>query len=342
MNHKYPCFCYALICLFLLCGNICFAQKDTVIVRQGDKLVGEMVSLDHNVLVFKTQYSEAISIKWNEVVNLKTAEKFKVLTDKGRIYVGIVQVDTLNKSSEIYIVEAGNTHKIKRTEVDEISRFDKKLSDRLKISADLGVIVTKANNSDQASFDITAAYFAQRWEFDFDYSAYASTVDTIKTNRANLGLAAKYNFPENWFLLLKINSFTSTEQQVDRRVNYFLGSGKYFIRRNKTTLWGYGGATYNIEKYTTDPQTFKTAEAFGGLHFEFNPIDRLNIVSDLLGYSSLSDWGRFRAYSKTDLLFTFARHFRFGLGYVLNTDNRPPVNSSKTDYLFNAKIGWTL
>jgi hypothetical protein len=329
--------------LFLLWANICFGQKDTVLVKQGDKLVGEMQSLDHDMLLFKTQYADgAIAIKWNEVLGLHAAGKYKVLQSNGRIDVGGLQLDTANKSAVLKILTPDSVVHIKRTEIQEISRFDKKLTDRLKIDADLGLIKTKANNADQASFEIALRYFAQRWEFDFDYSAYASTVDTIHTNRASVGLTAKYNFPENWFLITRINSFTSTEQMIDYRVTYFAGSGKYIIRHHRVSLWGYIGATYNREKYTIDPKAFKTAESFVGLHFESSPIERVNIVSEFIAYPSLSDWGRVRAYSKTDVSVTFARHFRFGLGYVLNSDNKPPVNSSKSDYLFNAKLGWSL
>jgi hypothetical protein len=338
---------YFLILIFTGFGislesHSCFAQTDTVLVRQGDRLIGEMISLENDILLFKTNYSSgSISLKWDEVITLSSHAKYKVLTDRGLVYVGSLRMDSVASASIVIVSATDSTYRLKRANIQEISKFDKKLSDRLKISADLGVIVTKANHSDQASLDINAKYFARRWEFDFDYSAYASTVDTIETNRANLGITTKYNFPENWFLILRLNSFKSTEQQVDYRVNYFLGSGKYILRRHKFILWAYAGATYNREKFTITPQVFKTVESFGGLHVELAPFQHFSIISDLVTYPSISEWGRIRLFSKTDAIVTLGQHFRFGLGYVLNTDNRPPSNTSKTDYLFNAKLGWS-
>jgi Protein of unknown function, DUF481 len=343
MIFKHTFFIFCLFGAILFANNTCVAQTDTVIVKQGDQLTGEMVSFDRDVLHFKTSYSsETILLNWNEIIALKAYEKFRVLTNNGKIYIGSLRIDSAKNSTVLTIITPDHSYLIKRADIQEISRFDKKLSDRLRITADLGVIVTKANNSDQASFEIAAQYLAQRWEFDFDYSGYASTVDTIKTNRANLGLTAKYNFPEKWFLILRLNSFKSTEQQLDYRVNYFVGAGKYILKNRHIVLWGYTGATYNREKFTANPKAFKTAEAFGGFHFEASPFERFSIISELLAYPSLSDWGRLRMFSKTDAMFSFARHFRFGLGYVLNTDNKPPVNTSKSDYLFNAKLGWSL
>jgi hypothetical protein len=343
MNFKYLLFFIYFFIVFLGNDKACFGQTDTVVVRQGDRLTGELVSLGGDILLFKTSYSSgAISIKWNDVIALRAFEKFKIINNKGKLYVGSLCMDTTAKSSLVTVNLPNSTSILKKEDIQEISRFDKKLSDRLKLSADIGVIVTKANHSDQATLDINAKYFARRWEFDFDYSAYASTVDTIETNRASLTLTTKYNFPENWFLILRLNSFKSTEQQVDYRVNYFLGSGKYLLRRRKIVLWGYAGGTYNREKFTVIPTVFKTVEGFGGFHAEISPFERFSILSDLLAYPSLSEWGRIRLFSKTDAIIRLGNHFRFGLGYVLNTDNRPPVNTAKTDYLFNAKLGWTL
>jgi Protein of unknown function, DUF481 len=329
--------------LSIFWSNLCFAQNDTVVVKQGDRLVGEMQSLDHDILLFKTAYADApVSLKWSEVIFLHSKTKFKLQHNNGSVFVGRIELDTMNKSAFLKIISVDKVIEIKRGEIQTITKFDKKLSDRLKIDADLGVVTTKANNSDQASLDLAVKYFAQRWEFDFDYAGYASTVDTIHTNRADLALTTKYNFPENWFLIVRLNSFTSTEQQIDYRVNYFAGTGKYILRGNKITLWGYAGGTYNREKFTISSEVFKTAEAFIGVHFEASLLKRLKIVSDFITYPSISDWGRIRLFSQTDIMVNFSTHFRFGLGYVINTDSKPPVYSSKSDYLFNAKLGWSL
>ena len=140
------------MCLLVLFCNVCFAQTDTIIVKQGDRLTGELLSVDGNVLLFKTAYSpDAVLVKWRDVAFLKASERFKVLTNQGKVYVGSLLLDTLNHSPILIVIDGNNKINLTISEIQGILRFDKRLSDRFKIGADLGVIVTKANHSDQAT-----------------------------------------------------------------------------------------------------------------------------------------------------------------------------------------------
>ena len=334
------------LALFFVISAFCgcsqaFAQTDTVVLKQGLKIGGQLISTDEKVVLFKTAFtSEPISIKWSEIAAFKAKNTYRVLSKRGDIAVGTLQMDTLQKQ-KVKVIST-DTILLDRYNISQISAFDKRFGHRLKLDIDLGIIRTKANNSNQVSFELALKYPAKRWDFGINYSAFASSADTISNVRASLNLSAKYNMPKGWFGLGQVSSFKSTEQQIDYRVNYLLGLGKYFYRRDKINLSSYFGGTFNREKFTPLPQSFKSAEAFGGLHVEIIPQEKLRIVSEFVTYPSLSEAGRWRTYSKTDVLISLVKHFRFGLGYMLNTDNKPPVSSSRSDYLFNIKLGWSL
>ena len=69
--------------VFLFWGQ---ASADEVWLKNGDRLTGKVMSLDAGTLVFKTSYAGDLSIKWGEVVNLKTDEPVKVvLGDRPRL-----------------------------------------------------------------------------------------------------------------------------------------------------------------------------------------------------------------------------------------------------------------
>src|SRR5215217_308117 len=332
---------YCCIATFTFYGLQCCAQTDTITLKQGINLIGQIVSADNSNLQFKTDFSsEALNIKWSEITALKGKNSYRVLSIDGNIAVGWLLMDTLQKQKLKVI--ANDTVLMDKGAIIEIKAFDKRISNRLKLDIDLGVIRTKANNSDQVNFEFALKYPAKRWDFGLNYAAFVSSADTISNVRAGLNLSAKYNLPKRWFSLLQLSSFKSTEQQIDYRVNYLLGVGKYLYRKDKINISIYLGGTYNREKFTPSDVVFKTAEAFGGLHFEMFPKEKLRIVSEFITYPSLSQSGRWRNYSKTDLLISLVKHFRFGMGYTLNTDSNPPVNSSRADYLFNVKLGWSL
>jgi hypothetical protein len=318
-----------------------FAQKDTLVVKHGPRIAGQVLSADSRIVTYKTEFTaDPIRINWTEILALTTYNSYRVLSNDGTVAIGRLMMDTLQKR-QVKVLGV-DTIFIDRFGISEVKAFDKRLGGRFKLDVDLGIIRTKANNSDQVSFELAMKYPAKRWDFGFNYSAFASSADTISNVRANLNLSAKYNFPKSWFALAQLGSFRSTEQQIDYRVNYFLGLGKYLYRKDKVNVNAFFGGSYNREKFTPLPQSFKTAEAFGGLHVEILPKEKFSIISEFITYPSFSESGRWRNYSKTDLLISIVKHFRFGLGYMLNTDNKPPVNSSRADYLFNLKLGWSL
>ncbi|WP_428329726.1 DUF481 domain-containing protein [Mucilaginibacter sp.] len=122
----------------------------------------------------------------------------------------------------------------------------------------------------------------------------------------------------------------------------FLGAGNYFFRQTNGYLSFSLGGTYNDELFSGSTQSFKSGEAFGDLHFEYSLLKDINIVSEVLAFPSLTESGRFRSAVKTDLTVNFSAHFRTGLGFMLNTDSKPPITSSKSDYIINLKLGWKL
>jgi putative salt-induced outer membrane protein YdiY len=185
-------------------------------------------------------------------------------------------------------------------------------------------------------------YEAKKWVFLFDYSTFASIVDTIETSRGNLGLSAGYILPKNWFVNARTNFFSSSEQQLDYRFTNSIGLGKYIFRSTSHELRMLAGGSYNLEKFTISPEEFESAELFGSVHHLYTVIKGLNLLTDLVVSPSLTEDGRVRTYFSTEAKITVIRHFTFGISYTLNYDNRPPVESSRSDYIFNFKFGWSL
>jgi hypothetical protein len=67
---------FTVVLVFLTGGQ---AAADEVWLKNGDRLTGKVVSLEGGNLVFKTSYAGDLSIKWEEVANLKTDEPIKVV-----------------------------------------------------------------------------------------------------------------------------------------------------------------------------------------------------------------------------------------------------------------------
>lgn len=332
---------YAIL-LLLGCTQNVSAQNDTIFTRQGDMLVGTIKSLNGTALFFSTPYSnDPISLKWSEITAIKTTKLFKVMDAKGNLEIGRIILDSSNVT-QFFIKTADTTLIFKKGEIGQITKYDpRNLRDKLDIHLDIGFVTAKANNARQLNLGTRVGYEAKKWVFLFDYSTFASIVDTIITSRGSLGLSAGYILPKNWFVNARTNFFSSSEQQLDYRFTNSFGIGKYIFRNTSHELRTLAGASYNREKFTISPEEFTSAELFGSIHHLYSAIKGLNLLTDLIVSPSLTEDGRVRTYFTTDAKVKVIRHFTFGISFTLNYDNKPPVESPTSDYIFNFKLGWS-
>jgi putative salt-induced outer membrane protein YdiY len=260
---------------------------------------------------------------------------------KGNLAIGRIILDSSN-STQFFIQTEDTTLSFNKGDIGQLTKYDpKNLKDKLDIHLDIGFVTAKANNARQLSLGTRVGYEAKKWVFLFDYSTFASIVDTIETARGSLGLSAGYILPKNWFINARTNFFSSSEQQLDYRFTNSIGVGKYIYRRATHELRTLAGGSYNQEKFTISPEEFTSAELFGSIHHVYTATKGLNLLTDLIVSPSLTDDGRVRTYFTTEAKVTVIRHFTFSLSYTLNYDNKPPVESSKSDYIFNFKLGWS-
>ena len=325
-------------------GNNIYAQKDTIITKQGDILIGSITSVSHGIIYLSTVYSnDPISVKWTGISQIKSQREFKIFDKKGKLLIGSIRIDSTTDDNTWWVISKDTITAIQKKDISQISKYEHdKLRDKLKLNVDIGYIKTKANNSSQLSLGLGLGYEGKRWNLKFDYLSFASQTDTIITGRGNLGLTLTYILPQNWFAIGRSSFFSSTEQQLDSRITHSLGFGKYLIHQNNNQLRIYMGGTFNKEKYSSSLEEFTSAEAFGSIRYEYYPVKGMEFLADFILFPSLTESGRIRSYINTELKFTLIRHFKLGLVYTLNYDNKPPVSSSKSDYILNFKFGWTL
>jgi len=70
--------------LALMFSHKC-AQADLLIMDNGDRLNGEIISKDGDTITFKTHYAEKIAIKWENVKELRADEEITVRRTDGQM-----------------------------------------------------------------------------------------------------------------------------------------------------------------------------------------------------------------------------------------------------------------
>jgi len=331
-----------LIQIFSLLGIMAvFAQPDSIIFNNGNFLVGEVKTMDRNILKVETDYSDDdFTIEWGGIKEIYTKAFFLITLTDGSRYNGTLKSVGLGKIS--IITDEGQTVEIKTEEIVILDDIDKGFWSQVYASVDFGFDLAKANNLKQFSMRSNIGYIAKRWQLDGNYNLLSSQqddVDDIKRNDG--GLTFKYFLPHDWYPLASLDFLSNTELQLDLRTTGKLGMGKYVIHTNKT-YWGFSiGANYNNENYT-EPETLdrKSWEGFLGTELNFFNVGDLSLLTSLIAYPSFTESGRWRSDFKFDAKYDLPLDFYIKLGYTLNFDNQPASGSSKNDYVFHTGFGW--
>ncbi len=334
----------------LLLSADAFAQTDSLVMNNGNYLVGEMKEMKQGIVQLKTKYSDSdFKIKWEKVKYLKTSQFFIVYLSKGVRYYGSLSSDPAHPDNIIiHDFQAGNVS-VKKLNVIYLKEADKTFLSRLSFDVSLGYSLAKANNNSQLTSKLNAGYLANTFSTNLSYSmnrTFQTIEDTIdsKTKRTEGNIGGKYFIGKSWFLSGSGNFLNSSEQKLKLRATIKFGAGNFLVNNHVQSLSVSGGGVWNIENYYEEiAQPGKNSlEAYMGLEYVIFNMGDLEINTSLYGYPSLTEKRRFRSDFNFNLKYDFIADFFINLGFTYNFDNQPVAGAPKFDYVFETTIGWEL
>jgi len=330
--------------ILLLTNSLLFAQKDSIVLQNKDILIGEIKDLDKSVLTFKTSYSDSdFKIKWSNIKEIYSKRSFIVALSNGDRFTASIETDTNNK--HIILLNAGGY--ILESELENIIFLDalgESFLSRLTAQFDLGVTLTKANNSKQFTANALLGYAASKWKLDASFNTVLSSQDNTESIKRIEGDGHfQWFLPKDWFLSTSANFLSNNEQKLQLRSTGKLGGGYYFIHNNSMSFGAGIGLAYNNESYTDATIPSKNSmESYFGTQFNKYDIGDLSLLTSAFAYPSLTEKGRFRADFKLDLKYDLPWDFYIKTGVTYNYDNQPAEGATTADYVFQTSFGWEL
>lgn len=333
----------SLLFFILICG-FANAQKDSLILINGNDIVGEIKLLEKSVLTIKTPYSDKdFQIKWHRVNEIYSTHLFIVSLTNGQRLNATINTDPDDKTS-VLLNAGGYVLESQLKNVIGLESTGKSFLSRLSAEFDLGLTLTKANNSRQFNASAFVGYVANKWRAAGSFNSVLSTqtnVDDIK--RIETDLTFQWYLKNDWFLSAATNFLTNNELKLDLRTTGKLGGGNYIKRNNNMYLGAGAGLAYNNERYTDALIEDKSSYEFyfGG---EFNKYDigDFSILTSLGMYTGITEKGRFRSDFKLDLKYDLPLDFYIKISTTYNYDNQPAEGASEGDYVFQTSFGWEL
>ncbi len=316
------------------------AQTDSLILMNGNYIVGEVKDMDRGVLVMKTDYSDSdFKIEWEGIKEIHTQTSFLITLSNGRRFNG--RLESIGDGKTAILIDEGGREEVNLEEIVYLKSVDETFASRLYASVDVGFSLTTARNLRQSNLNAKLGYLARRWSTSLSYSLVTSNQEeTDPIRRAEGGLSFRYFLPRDWYALASVSTFSSTEQKVNLRTMTSLGLGKYLIHTNQV-YWGLGaGFNFNNETFSSDAPDRRSLEGYFGTELNMYDVGDFNLFSRAVAYPSLTEAGRWRAEVAINTKYDLPWDFYIRLGFNLNFDNQPVEGGGGTDYVVQWGVGW--
>lgn len=310
------------------------AQKiDTIYFQKGDRITGEVKSLENNYLRLSTNDVSTISIKWTKIDSVKILNNMRIVLDDGRIYFG--KLLPSGEDGYCYIwANIGDPRLTPLSEIVALTPLNDRFLDRLVGSLSSGFSYTKANDIMQVNLSGSMKYLAEKNQMELSYDGILTTQDTLDaTQRHSAGLVFRRVLPRNWFLASELKGENNSEQNLDLRTSFAVGGGNSLVSSNRTALRA--GAFLQATRELSQGATQNSLEAVLGLGYSVFVYDSPKLSFNFTGklLPSLSDLGRIRVDIDSNLSWEIFHDFYLKWTFYYTYDSRPLSESaSKTDW----------
>ena len=320
-----------------------FAQNDSLVLTNGNMLVGEIKSLQKGVLTVETDYSDSdFKIEWDKVEKINTEQTFIITLTNGDRLTGPLKTNPDN-SSEVMITWEEGIRSVALLDVVVMKAFEGDFWGRLSASLDVGFTLTKANNLRQFTARSNLGYLGRNWGAEASYDAVQSNQDSVSaTRRTDATIGGRIMFNRSWFVMLSASFLQNDEQKLKLRTTTQTGVGYYFVNSNRVYLAGAAGLAWNKEQFTDDQPLRNSIEGFAGVELNLFDIEDFSLLTNLSVFPGITERGRWRTDFKIDLKYDLPLDFYIKVGYTLNFDNQPAINAAKNDYVLQTTVGWEL
>lgn len=328
----------SLLCFFLLVWSFSGSSQvnpDLVVLSSGNRINGEVKSLNFSILSFDTDKAGLLKIKWKDVEKIRSTQELELYLPNGDLVIGTL--DTTAKAGVLkFIGSEGESRIIPMEEITSFREVNKSFWSRVDGFIKLGFSYTKA--SDVAQFN-TSAEVTYRNLHD-EVSLSGSTIFTIQKNttdsvdltrQQNMYLRYRRFFNHKRFINISTGLEQNTELGLLSRVISSVTAGKTLFDNKSQFFQAYGGTAYSWER-SDDGSKVSNSEGVVGIYYKVyrHQMPKIYLTATATSYPSFSNPGRVRVIGQLDLDLELFNDFTIGLSNYHNFDNQPVSATGST------------
>ncbi|HWC75428.1 MAG TPA: DUF481 domain-containing protein [Gemmatimonadales bacterium] len=320
---------------------MCAQKVDTVVIRNGDRIVGEIKALDRGALTYKTDDVGTLTIKWDKIYRIVSPRYFEVEDDRGRRYYGSLQPSLEDGRMVVAVSSFIDTLDI--VSVVRIYPIGRSFLERVDGHLNLGASFQRANKLRDISVDFEAEHRTQVRLTRLQSNVYFQAQEGAATSRNSLTLSQLRMLKNRWLLTAAGQLQQNEELDLALRGLVGGGGGRFLVQTNRSEILILSGLAYTNERFYGSSATSNLELLLSGQADYFRrDSPKTTLESTLTLYPSLTDFGRIRSELEASISHEVIKDFNVGFTLFDNFDSRPPsANASKNDYGLTVTVGWT-
>jgi hypothetical protein len=348
-------------------------RADQVILKNGDRLSGNIVAGDGKTLLLKSEFAGDVTIQWDAITDIESSGNInitlkdgtrlsgKVTTRDGKFVVaGAPAATTPVVAAKEAIVAVRNDSEQHSFDVQTERMAHPRFSYFWSGTMDTGLALTRGN-SETANFTLAAKAVRETPRDKLTvYGGYifannSSVPPTVTTaNALDAGLRGDLNIHSGRFFVFALGDFQTNQlQHLDLRSVFGGGLGYHLVKTANTTFDIFGGITYDRDSFgaynlanPTPPPVLllipssvqNSAEAVVGEEFDTKLSQRTSVTERFSFYPNLSHTGDYRF----QLDSTVSTQMKKWLSWQATFSDRyisyPPVGLKANDLLLSTGL----
>jgi hypothetical protein len=320
-------------------------KTDVVVLVNGDRMTGEIKSLEHNRLRFSTEHLGTVYIEWDKIAHLRSDQFLLLENTDGSRYYGQLVADDQPARLTVRREPDGPARSVPMSDVvraEPILGGD--LVDRLDGYVSAGLDTAKASNRRSLDFagGLSSRTRVREWSVDLAANLTDDSADDA---------SERYELQGTWRHFRRARDFylgfggleRNTELDLNLRASVGGGYGRYFVQSNAAEWVGGVGLAYSRENYARGEQldsveaVFTTS--FSIFRYDFPETDVGGTFSLL---PSLTESGRVRGEADLRAKYEFVDDVYFELKVYGSYDSEPPLKGSeRSDYGVVTSLGYS-
>ena len=336
----------ATLFLLLLSAATTCAKSDVVVLKNGDRLTGEIKGLQRGELKVKADYmAEAVRLDWARVERIESKSTFMISLVNGKLFTSVMRLLPANstETANFVIGASDDAFRVQQLDVIRIIPADPRFWKRLEGAIDFGFGYTSGNEQYQTQLTATATYRTGDHSFTTSVdTAFSGQPEGDSDTRKQFTFDYRKQLTPRFFAGGVFDLLQSDQQSLKLRSSVGGLVGVNLLQNEGSRLSIYGGVVGTRENYSTligQPRT-TNADALAGVDFTTFRFKTTDIRTRFNLYPSLTTPGRVRLQATSDLHIKVVKDLYWGFHVYENFDSRPPVRADKNDLGISTSLGW--